>query len=247
MEINSDKSQAVIFGSKRFVNILYANRPASIVINNIIVEYATEAKYLGVTLTNTLSWEPHVTSVTKKINSTLYQLKLCKDLLPTSLIVREKLVSTLIYPYIDYCCGALIDITAEQDLRLHRALNASVRFIVGISSYEHISPYYVKLRWLKVDQRRKLFVGSSIYKILTEQRPKLLFANFSLRGSERRKHTRAHADLLTLPKCRTEFFKRFYRSYAAELWNLLPPKIRSAGTVREFRDAFYAQLLERGQ
>ncbi|RLU22413.1 hypothetical protein DMN91_004691, partial [Ooceraea biroi] len=125
--LNSKKTQAMLIGSSRYINALDLDSLPRITVEADDVRYSTQVKYLGVTLTNTLSWDKQVSDVTNKMHRTLYQLKICKNLLPTNL--RQKLVMSLVYPHLDYCCCIFTDITAEQDLLLQRSLNVSVRFI----------------------------------------------------------------------------------------------------------------------
>ncbi|XP_050449694.1 uncharacterized protein LOC126850592 [Cataglyphis hispanica] len=190
---------------------------------------------------NTSSWEKQVTNMTNRIHSALYQLKLCRHLLPEAL--KSKLVISLIYPHVDYCCVAYTDMTTEQSLRLHRAVNAYVRFIFNVRTDEHITPYYVRLRWLKVNARRAYFVGCLLYKILETKQPSLLHSNFNCRIATSDRATRAPRDGLFLPLCRTELFKRSFRLTSARFWNGLPQSIRSAATLADFKQKLYSRLL----
>jgi len=70
-------------------------------VENALVDFSTEIKYLGVIITNNLSWERWVTNITKKMRTVLYQLKLRKLLTPD--ILKMKFVTTLILSHIDYC------------------------------------------------------------------------------------------------------------------------------------------------
>lgn len=89
--------------------------------------------------------------MTNKICSILYQLKLNKHLLSDSL--KTKIVTSLIFPHIDYYCAVYTDMT-ELNLRLYRAINLCIRFIFNLSADIHIISYYVKLRWLKITNQR---------------------------------------------------------------------------------------------
>lgn len=89
----------------------------------------------------------------------------------------------------------------EQDTRLYHAMNASVRFILGIRRDVHITPFYEALRWLKVDQRRTYFVGCLLFCIMKMGDPNCIFIHFKTKGNVASKQTRAAADLLILPNC----------------------------------------------
>lgn len=115
--------------------------------------------------------------MTNKIHSVLYQLKLCRHLLPKAL--KSRLVTSLIYPHVDYCCAAYTDMTAEHNLNLHRAINSCIRFIFNVKADERITPYYGRLGWLKIDTRRTYFVVCLLYRILQTGQPSLPHSNLN--------------------------------------------------------------------
>lgn len=148
--LNARKTQAMIMGTSCYLNNIDYGLLPDIVVDGTVIQLSTNVKYLGVTITDnlTLSWDAHVTNIIKKIRTVLYQLKLCGHLLPQAL--KTRLVTTLAFPHLDYCCAALTDITAELDLKIYRAINARLRFIYDIRRDQHITPYYRKSYWLKV-------------------------------------------------------------------------------------------------
>lgn len=115
----------------------------------------------------------------KKINTTLYSLKVCKRYLPTT--VRTTLVISLINPKIDYACLVYNDLTSEQNIKLQRAYNSCIRMIYDIRKNAHITPFY-RLNWLKVKDRREYFLGTFIYRLLKTEKPKYLFDSFTYRS-----------------------------------------------------------------
>ncbi|KAL6418607.1 hypothetical protein ACFW04_011953 [Cataglyphis niger] len=120
--------------------------------------------------------------------------------------------------------------TTEHNLRLHRAVNAYVRFIFNVRVDEPITLYYVRLRWLKINARRAYFVGDiNLFKILETKQSSLLHSNFNwLR------------DVLFLPQCRTELYKCSFRFTLARFWNDLSQSIRSATTLSNFKQRLFA-------
>jgi len=95
-------------------------------------------KYLCITITSSLSRKRQVSRTISKVSFALYQLKLCRHLLPFS---HVKLVLTLIFLILDYCCAIQTNITCKQKgLRLQWALNMCVRFIFRAKWDEHITP-----------------------------------------------------------------------------------------------------------
>ncbi|KAL6418604.1 hypothetical protein ACFW04_011964 [Cataglyphis niger] len=168
--------------------------------------------------------------MTNRIHSALYQLKFFKHLLLETL--KSKLVISLIYLHVDYCCTAYTDMTTEHNLRLHTAVNACIRFIFNVRTDKHITPYYVRLHWLKVDARRVYFVRCLLYKILEIKQPSFLHSNFN------------YLRELFLLQCRTELYKRSFKPIvSARFWNGFPQSIRNATIMADFKQRLYSQLL----
>ncbi|XP_011685479.1 PREDICTED: RNA-directed DNA polymerase from mobile element jockey-like [Wasmannia auropunctata] len=175
-------AQAIIIGTARYINAMEVSQLPPIRIEGDVVQYATQIKYLGVVIANNLSWEHHISNTLRKVRSTLYQLKLCKHLMPDTL--RAKLITTLIFPHFDYCCAAFTNITAEQDLKLYRAMNACVRFVHRMRYDEHVTPHYIQLQWLKPDSRRQYFICCLLFNIIKTQIPGFLYSGFTSRSVE---------------------------------------------------------------
>jgi len=240
--LNSSKTQTIVFGTARYVKSLDVDTLPRIKVGEEMVSYSTCVRYLGVYISNTLSWDKQVTSIVSRMRTKLYQLKISKNLLPGRL--KIDLIASLIVPQLDYCCAAFTDISAEHNLRLYRAMNACIRFAFGIKRDEHITPYYRKLHWLRADTRRNFFVGCLLFSIVRSHQPESLYCGFTFRRMESCRDTRAAGDLLSMPSCRTELYKRSFRSIASKLWNEMPLAIRNARSMSEFRNSYYNYLID---
>jgi len=164
LSLNPKKTMTMIMGTTRYINSLHSCVLPRVTVNGVTIPYSDSVEYLGVTISNTLSWEKQISKTTSRVFAAVHQLKMCKYLFPMSLRIR--LILSLILPLLDYSCTAFTDITKEQNYRLQRALNACIRFIYQVKWDEHISPYYEELRWLKVHSRHLYFVGNLTFSIL---------------------------------------------------------------------------------
>ena len=98
------------------------------------------SKYLrSLQMTSNLSWRGYVVFISEEVNSSLHRLKFHKSALSTR--IRITLIFSLIFLFIDYCCLAYNDLTAEQDIILQRIINCGIRFIYNLRRDEHITPY----------------------------------------------------------------------------------------------------------
>ncbi|CAB0036885.1 unnamed protein product [Trichogramma brassicae] len=149
--INPDKTKAIWLGTQRYVSQLRAGDISPPVIERSPVRMVDRLKLLGVTLDGELTWRDHVSVVTARLFATLSDLRRCGDFLASD--VRAMLVSTLVFPHVDYCAAFFLSISAEQALRIKRCMNAVVRFFTGLSRWQHITPQYVKFNILPYEKR----------------------------------------------------------------------------------------------
>ncbi|CAD6208559.1 GSCOCG00012740001-RA-CDS, partial [Cotesia congregata] len=95
--------------------------------------YSTQAALLH------LSWDLHVSQISRKVYGTLNNLKYRKNILSTS--TRKLLVAAMVIPIIDYCSLVLMDISKRLDYKLQRLINNGIRFIFNLKRDEHITPH----------------------------------------------------------------------------------------------------------
>lgn len=154
-----------------------------------------------------------------------------------------RLIISLVFPHLDYCCAALTDITEQQNLQLYRAINACIRFAANVRWSEHVTPHYREFRLLKTEARRRYFIGCQLFNIICTQEPRIIYNELAFKSATALRATRAAGDLLSLPLCRTEIYKRSFKSSASRLWNDLPSDIREAQTINDFKCKLYDHLL----
>lgn len=132
----------------------------------------------------------------------------------------------------------------EQSLRLDRALNACVRFIFGVSRYEHISPYYRRLGWMRLAQRRSHVQGVFLHSLFGSGLPSYLLEKFECRGATRARPLRAGFDTLTVPIHRTNAYGGSFHVGSVRLWNGLPANLRIIRSREMFRNDLRRLILE---
>lgn len=239
LRLNPAKTQAMILGSARIVNRLEQSVLPQVKVRNDLVPYVNVAKNLGLLITPPLNWREQVTSICNRVFKTLYQLKANGQALTADL--RRLLVAALIFPIFNYGSILLLDITGVEDTRLHRALNACVRFVLNVRKYEHITPFYEKLKWLKIAQRRNYFLGAFVYRAIKYRVPAFLAAQL-VRRPAASIATRACLNDLCIPAARTTAYQKSALVSATRLWNSLPPAMRDLPTIGSFNRALFEFL-----
>ena len=74
MALNATKTKSMLVSSPQKLNTLLS-QSLNVAVNDSKVEQVTEAKVLGVTFDHTLSWEGHVETLCKKLNSRITLLR----------------------------------------------------------------------------------------------------------------------------------------------------------------------------
>ena len=97
--VNAEKSSVMFIASSHIIDNL--NNPAPLMINNKSLERVTNAKFLGVMIDETLSWNVHIQYLCSKINYKIVLIHRLRQYLPQSAL--NTLYLTLIQPHFDYC------------------------------------------------------------------------------------------------------------------------------------------------
>ncbi|CAD6230295.1 GSCOCG00006742001-RA-CDS [Cotesia congregata] len=243
LKLNASKTKAIIFGSRLKVVTVSSDsciNAENILVDNSVIPYVNTVKYLGVILDNNLSWEHQVLKTCNQAMKTLAQLKINNEIFNEQL--RVKLVTTLIFPIFDYCCAAFTNMSKKLLLRLQRKMNSCVRFIFKLSRYEHVTPYYNKLWWLKLSKRRDYFIACLFFKeIRLNYRqlfgPGLQYLNVSMRRGDIRQ------DYLRLPRANSNMYEQSFIIHGIRIWNSLPPGLTTTDSLPEFQNASFSFFL----
>lgn len=222
LRINSAKTQAMFFGSRRFISQLRASPAPQLCVEDHRLEYSDTVKILGVTLDSTLSFRTQCTITAKKCNSTMARLRKKQDYLPSA--TKMHLVKALVFPHLDYCAGLFLDLSSELSTKLSRCMNAALRFATGLRKSDHISPAYANNNLLTYRSRRDYLCICLLASVLTSGQPAYLSSAFNFTNKSGTK--RCSTLDLGLPHARTECYRNSYRIYVARLWNGIPVKLR---------------------
>ena len=156
LTLNVDKSKLLYFdlspACKRNVFDVY--------INGEPLEFNNEAKYLGVTIDNKLTWRQHIENIKNKINKGIGILKKMRPFLQEDTLVS--LSNAFIKPYVDYGSLAWGSTANTHLLKLKRTLNKTVRIMAFRSKYESAKPLYISYKILPLEANIKLNQGKFI-------------------------------------------------------------------------------------
>ena len=130
---------------------------------------------------------------------------------------------------------------------LIRVFNAAARLVFSARKSGHITPLLRELHWLKVPERIQFRLCVLAYRYLNGTAPSYLVETLNLTadvGSRRRLRS-ASTWTLVVPSTRhTTLGDRAFTVAAARAWNALPPSVRSASSLPQFRRDLRTSLFQ---
>jgi hypothetical protein len=243
LSINPSKTKSIIIGNPKLRGLLDVGNLPVISVCGSSIEYSKCVRILGVLIDDRLNWNDHVTNVSNKVFAGMHQLKRVKKFLPQS--VKAVLISSLILPLFDYCCLVYCDITDELNYKLQKALNYAIRFIFDANRYDHVTPFYNELGWLKLRDRRRYFLLVLVFKLIVKREgPAYLCERLTLLSDiHPGRNTRSHPYTLQVPLHRTAIFNSSFCTLACRLWNTLPYELLNSSSVISFKNRIYKYIL----
>ena len=102
-----------------------------------------------------MTWDAHISSVSKKVSSGIGVLKIIKPFVPVSNLIS--VYHSIVEPYLDYCSVVWDDISDQLRDKLQILQNRAARVITGAGYRKPTSDLLSKLGWssLKVVLRSK--------------------------------------------------------------------------------------------
>ncbi len=190
--LNSDKTEILLIGPKDSTqNLLDYN----LQLDGCNVTSST-VKTLGVILDSNLSFENHISNVTKTAFFHLRNISKLRNMLSVS--DAEKLVHAFMTSRLDYCNALLGGCPASSINKLQIVQNAAARVLTRSRKYDHITPILQSLHWLPIKFRISYKILLLAYKALNDLAPAYL-TNLLSRYNPTRSLRSQNSGLLVVP------------------------------------------------
>ena len=201
----------------------------------------TEARNLGVLFDQHLSWDAHVSALSRKCCGILAGLSHIRHYLPHEIL--PEIVTALVISHIRYCLVVYGNGSSTNQRRIQKLINFAARVISGRRKFDHISDVCDTLQWLDAPSLSQYQTLCLLQKIRVTGQPNSLAEQFivNCERPHRNRNTRQDHQLF-LPRARTEAGKRRFAYRAANQFNALPREFRVMST-RQFRRALKAEML----
>ena len=195
----------------------------------------SEAKNLGLTFDRTLSWESHVSNITKRCFGTLHGLSHLRNHLPP--LVITDLVQALVLSQIRYCISVYGNCTETNLSRIQKIVNYAAKMIFGRKKFDHASDLIDKLGWLTAAQLVRYHSLCLLHKVRRTGEPDILAGELVQVSQTRERSTRQDNNLL-VPRSRKGIGQQRFFSRAPRDYNSLPADVATPGApVRETPEA----------
>jgi len=176
--------------------------------------------------------EKHVSTVERSCYHQIHLISKIRRYITTE--ACKVLIQALVTSRLDYANALLYGVPQCLISKLQRLQNCAARLLTGTSQREHITPTLISLHWLPIEYRPKYKVLLHTYKALHDLSP-VYISEMVQRYHPSRALRSTGQNLLMVPKVRTSYGKRSFRSAAPALWNDLPPDIRQAESLYIFK------------
>ena len=203
-------------------------------------------KYLGLTIDMNLNFDFHISNIAYKISRTVGIISKIRHYLPETALL--KIYYALIHSHLLYgliIWGSTFPTYFQKLITLQ---NKAVKFICAAKFCDNSSPYYKRLKILKLKDLYKLEVGKFIHSNFKKMLPKNLSNYFILTSQISEKNTRLNEKskkTLHISFCKTSRLQRCIRVKYQEvkIWNEIPILIQNA-SYRVFKYEVKKYLLK---
>ena len=203
-----------------------------------ILTTVSHAKYLGITISNDLSWHRHICDIAKKANSILHLIS--RNLRSCPRAARIIAYTTLVRPKIEYS-SAVWSPHIKEDVNLLERVNRRAARLVFNKSWrqQDVSPTALlnDLGWQQLNERRKQQRLMMLYKI-SNQLVAIPPTVLKTPGRTLRGHSKKYQTIRTT--CDTVKYS-FFPNTIPE-WNKLPNDVVAAESTAIFKRRLAAHL-----
>ena len=198
IQINSQKS--FILPISRNLNAPSLN--LNLLYGNSKINSSQICKYLGVLLDDKLNFKPHILQLETKLAKAVGILSKSRHILPLSAL--RILYFSLIHPHLLYALPIWGSTFLFYFKKLQRLQNKSISIIFNISPKIFVSPYYYKLKILKLEDLYIYEIAKIMHQHSRKALPDYLSSFFTITRQIHNRPTRSHSNnTLYLPKFST--------------------------------------------
>ena len=126
LTLNVLETEYMLIGSRQRIATVTQGQELDLLVNGISFKKVDSSKCLGVEIDEFLTWDSHITSVSKKVSSGKGVLKKIRPFVPTSNSNLISVYQSIVEPYFDYCSILWYDISDRPNDKLQKMQNRAI-------------------------------------------------------------------------------------------------------------------------
>ena len=212
---------------------------ANYTLEGTVLENVESIKYLGVTITNDLKWNTHISNVCTKANRNLGFLR--RNLYSCFPDVKEAAYKGRVRPVLEYGSSVWDPHTHGLQEELEKVQNRAARFVTGNYVFEtgSMTDILCQLKWESLKKRRKDSRLILLYKGL---KGKARIPTDDLIPKDRRCRNQ-HSLAFQIPSASKEAYKNSFFQQTIRDWNDLPDSLISSAEMSDDCVSKFASLV----
>ena len=204
-----------------------------LIMNNTVITESSSHTHLGLTFSQTGTWDEHIRTITDKAWTRLNLLRSLKFRINRKSL--EKVYISFIRPLIEYSDSVWDNVSSESKKALEAVHNEAARIITGATKLCSIEKMLADLGWESLQTRRRKHKLVTFYKIINGLAPAYLrdtvpplvqdTAPYRLRNADHIQNFHANTNL---------FYNSFFPSTIRD-WNSLSDEVKQAPSLASFK------------
>ena len=230
--LNENKTQFIFFGSRQYISRIPNN--ISLKLGDVTLIPSQNVKNLGVYMDNFLTYNVHIDELQKKVTGTLLFINRVSDRF--NFDCRVMVVQSLVLSILNYCLRVWGSTNKTQMGRVSKLQNFAAKVAAGgARKYDHVTPIYNKLKWLRMEDKYIYEVCILIFKIHFKFLPDWLFTLPTVAQIRGERFNTRNLDALYVPRTNTDTGARALNVIGPKLWNQLPQNVRCSQVISTFK------------
>jgi hypothetical protein len=204
-------------------------------LNNTRLQETTNHTYLGVNISQDLSWNSHINNISAKANRTLGFIR--RNLYSCSKHIKDMAYKTLVRPVLEYSSSVWDPHTQNLTNQLEAVQNRAARFVTGVYKRKaSVTQMKKELNWADLATRRKVARLTKFQQAIGGHLA--IPARNILRPVQRTtRSTSPNANNFTPIQANKNCYKQSFIPRTLVDWNKLPKEITSIEEKQKFKTA----------
>ena len=241
LSLNPSKSNHLVISPPKII----PSPHFALIVNNLPILSCDKAKYLGVFIDSQLNFHSHIKSVENKIARSVGILSKLKHFFPSNSLL--KLYYAFIHSHLLYGLSIWGCTHKSYLSKLQTLQNKAVKIICGGKYMDHATPFYSKLKILKIPELCEHEVAKLVFYHYHQRLPPLLSNLYIKTNLVFQKCTRssstANNPILYISLYKTTRLQKSIRYQGVKIWNKIPPSIKTKQSFKSFKVLYKNYLL----